>query len=84
MTKPLERDLQTVYTLQEGNPITGTAFGFWNQEGGKKGRRAWVVFSTRDRIYEVQGNVSSTTAGGKGGGWAEEVFKPIRDITPSE
>lgn len=84
MTKPLERDLQTVYTVPDGAAITGVAFGFWNQAGGKKGKRAWAVVTTKDRVYEVQGNVSTTVAGGKGGGWAEEVFKPVREGAPSK
>jgi hypothetical protein len=84
MTKPLERDLQTVYTVPDGAAITGVAFGFWNQAGGKKGKRAWAVVTTKDRVYEVQGNVTTTVAGGKGGGWAEEVFKPVREGAPSK
>jgi hypothetical protein len=83
MAKPLERDLQTVYTVADGMPVTGLAFGFWNQSGGTKGKRAWVVFTTKDRVYEVQGNVTSTLAGGRSGGWAEEVFKPVREGAPS-
>ncbi|EIW66818.1 hypothetical protein TREMEDRAFT_40794 [Tremella mesenterica DSM 1558] len=82
MSKPLERDMQTVYTLPDPQPVTGVAFGFWPaaSKGGK--RRAWVVITTNERMYEVQGDVSSTVAGGKGGGWVEEVFKPAREGAP--
>ncbi|ORY29496.1 Pep3/Vps18/deep orange family-domain-containing protein [Naematelia encephala] len=85
MSRPLERDLQTVYTLAEPRPITGIVLGFWpatTKAAGKKDRRAWVVFTTKERVFEVQGDVSTTVAGGKGGGWAEEVFKPVRESTP--
>ncbi|EAL21567.1 hypothetical protein CNBC6050 [Cryptococcus deneoformans B-3501A] len=93
MSKPVERDLQTVYTLPDQQPVAGIGFGFWpangsssdrHHKGGKKGagKRAWVVITTKERLYEVQGNVSTTTAGGKTGGWAEELFKPIRNSTP--
>lgn len=94
MTKPLERDLQTVYILPDSQPVTGISFGFWSTPAasgskpgnGKKGgdRRAWVVITTNERVYEVQGNVSTTIAGGKSGGWAEETFKPTRDGPPSQ
>lgn len=85
MSKPLERDLQTVYNLPELQPITGLSFGFWRDGAkGGKGRTAWTIFTTKERMYEVQGDVSSTTAGGKTGGWAEELFKPVRDRAPSE
>ena len=83
MTKPLERDLQTVYTLSEAEPITGVVFGFWPSSGKGVPRRAWVVFTTKQRMYEVQGDVTTTTAGGKSGGWADEVFRPARDGAPS-
>lgn len=93
MSKPVERDLQMVYTLPDQQPVAGIGFGFWpadgsssdrHQKGGKKGaeKRAWAVITTKERLYEVQGNVSTTTAGGKTGGWAEELFKPIRNSTP--
>ena len=49
----------------------------------KKEKRAWVVITTKARVYEIQGNTTSTVAGGKGGGWAEEVFKPLREGAPS-
>jgi hypothetical protein len=84
MSKPLERDLQTVYALQDQQPITGVAFGFWQETDRKGKKKAWVVFTTKERVYEVQGIVSSTSTGGKSGGWAEEVFKPVRESTPSE
>lgn len=87
MAKPLERDLQTVYTLSDPKPITGIGYGFWSSGSlsrGKGSRRAWVLFTTEDRLYEVQGDVSTTVAGGKGGGWAEEVFKIAREGAPSE
>lgn len=86
-SKSLEKDLTQVYTLPDNQPVTGIAFGFWPRDGNAKGRkekRAWVIMTTKARVYEVQGNVSTTTAGGKGGGWAEEVFKPMRDGAPSE
>ena len=86
MSKPTERDLQTVYTLSDPKPITGVAFGFWSApaSGAKKGdRRAWVAFTTTERMYEVQGAVG-TAVTSKAGAWAEEVFKPVRDGTPSE
>ncbi len=92
MAKPLERDLQTVYTLPDGQPVTGISFGFWSNGSsssktgsGKKGgeKRAWVVVTTKERLYEMQGNVFTTTAGGKIVGWAEEMFKPVRDGPPS-
>ncbi|WWC68724.1 uncharacterized protein I206_102658 [Kwoniella pini CBS 10737] len=91
MSKPVEKDLQTVYSLPDQQPITGIGFGFWSSStssgGGsnkKKGgeKKAWIVITTKERMYEVQANVSSMTAGGKTGGWAEEVFKPLRDGTP--
>lgn len=91
MTKPLERDLQTVYALPESQPVTGLAFGFWTtssatgtkaKKGGEK--RAWVIVTSKERVYEVQGNVSTTVAGGRGGGWAEEVFKLVREGAPSQ
>ncbi|WWC87797.1 uncharacterized protein L201_002689 [Kwoniella dendrophila CBS 6074] len=91
MSKPVEKDLQTVYSLPDQQFITGIGFGFWSDgsiSGGslnkKKGgdKKAWVVVTTSERMYEFQGNISSTTAGGKTGGWAEEVFKPLRDSTP--
>nr|XP_018264614.1 uncharacterized protein I303_02787 [Kwoniella dejecticola CBS 10117]OBR86772.1 hypothetical protein I303_02787 [Kwoniella dejecticola CBS 10117] len=91
MSKPLEKDLQTVYSLPDQQPITGIGFGFWSTSAPsasgsskRKGteKKAWVVITTKERMYEVQGNVTSTAAGGKSGGWAEEVFKPLRDGTP--
>ncbi|WWD16593.1 hypothetical protein CI109_101021 [Kwoniella shandongensis] len=85
MSKPAEKDLQTVYSLPDQCPVTGIGFGFWSiGASGRKGgeKRAWVVITTKERLYEVQGNVSSTIAGGKTGGWAEEVFKPLRDSVP--
>ena len=86
MTKPLEKDLQTVYAVPDGRPVTGLAFGFWpstESSRGSKARRAWTVITTKERIYEVQGEVTTTHAGGKTGGWAEEVFRPFRDGVPS-
>lgn len=83
MSKPLERDLQTVYAVPDQQPITGVAFGFWNEVERKGKRKAWTVITTKERVYEVHGTVSSTTTGGKTGGWAEEVFKPVRDSAPS-
>lgn len=86
-SKAVEKDLQHVYTLPDSQPVTGVAFGFWPRESsgkGKRDKRAWVVMTSRSRVYEVQGNVTSTTAGGKNGGWAEEVFKPFRDGAPSK
>lgn len=82
-SKSLEKDLQHVYTLPDTQPITGVAYGFWPGKS-KKEKRAWVVATTKARVYEIQGNVSSTTAGGKTGGWAEEVFKPLREGAPSK
>jgi len=82
-SKSLEKDLQHVYTLPENEPVGGLAFGFWPGKA-KKEKRAWVVITTKARVYEVQGDVVSTSAGGKTGGWAEEVFKPLRDGAPSE
>ena len=92
MTKSLERDLQSVYTLPDNQPISGISFGFWPSlsgaaNGASKGsgpRRAWVVITTKERMYEVQGEVSNAVAGGKAGGWAEELFKPVREGAPSE
>ncbi|WOO79548.1 Vacuolar protein sorting-associated protein 18 [Vanrija pseudolonga] len=82
MSKGGERDLQTVYTLPDGQAITGIAFGFWNAKSKRGDKRAWVVITTQERIYEVQGPVTTTVAGGKGGGWPEEVFKPVRESAP--
>lgn len=82
MSKPLERDLQTVYTLLDQAPVMGLAFGFW-PEGEKPRKRGWVVVTTKDRVYEVQGSVSNASPG-KGAAWAEELFKPVRDSAPSE
>ena len=84
MSKPAEKDLQTVYTLSEGQAVTGVAFGFWpTPSGAKKGeKRGWVIFTTRNRLYEVQGNVT-IGRGAKAGAWAEEVFKPVREGSPS-
>jgi hypothetical protein len=79
MSKPLERDLQTVYTLLDQAPVMGIAFGFWPEE---RKRRAWVVITTKDRVYEVQGAVN-TAQPGKGAAWAEEAFKPVREAAPS-
>lgn len=88
MSKPLEKDLQILYSLSEQKPITGLSFGFWSSSGSKSSKngpkRAWVIFTTKERMYEVQGDVASTTAGGKGGGWAEELFAPVREGAPSE
>lgn len=84
MSKPLERDLQTVYALPDQQPVTGLAFGFWSDTERKGKRRAWVIITTRERVYEVQGSVTTTSAGGKTGGWAEEVFKPVRNTALSE
>jgi hypothetical protein len=88
MAKPLERDLQTVYSLAEPQPITGVSFGFWPISGGKSGKggpkRAWAVFTTKERVYEVQGDVTTTSASGKNGGWPEELFKMAREGAPSE
>lgn len=87
-SKTVERDLQHVYTLPDAQPVTGVAFGFWPKESSgrssKKEKRAWVVITSKIRVYEIQGNVGTTSAGGKGGGWAEEVFKLFRDGAPSE
>lgn len=84
-SKSLEKDLNHVYTLPDSQSVTGVAFGFWPGPGkSKKEKRAWVVITTKARVYEIQGNTSSTVAGGKGGGWAEEVFKPLREGAPSE
>ncbi|WVQ94630.1 hypothetical protein IAU59_001710 [Kwoniella sp. CBS 9459] len=94
MSKSGEKDLQTVYSLPDQQPVTGIGFGFWSTESSgisqgrsKKGvsaadKKAWVVITTKERMYEVQGSVTTTTVGGKTGGWAEEVFKPIREGTP--
>ena len=82
IAKPTEKELQTVYTLSDGLPITGVVFGFWPAPSKGAKRRAWVVFTTQERMYEVQGDVSSTTAGGKTGGWAEEAFKLVREGAP--
>lgn len=84
MSKPLERDLQVVYSVTDQQPITDVAFGFWSEVEKKGRRKAWVVITTKERVYEVQGNVTSTSTGGKSGGWAEELFKPIRDSALSE
>lgn len=83
MSKPLERDLQTVYSLPDQAAVMGLAFGFWKDAERKGKRRAWIVMTTKDRVYEVQGNVSSASPG-KGAAWAEEVFKPVRDAPPSK
>ncbi|ORX36495.1 Pep3/Vps18/deep orange family-domain-containing protein [Kockovaella imperatae] len=86
MTKPLERDLQSVYSVPDGRPVTGLAFGFWpstETSRGTKARRAWTVITTQERIYELQGEVGTAHVGGKTGGWAEELFKPFREGTPS-
>lgn len=86
-SKAVERDLQHVYTLPDAQAVTGIGYGFWPKDSsgrGKKGKRAWVVMTSTERVYEVQGNVGTTTAGGKGGGWAEELFKPFRDGAPSK
>ncbi|ODN76696.1 hypothetical protein L202_05330 [Cryptococcus amylolentus CBS 6039] len=86
--QPTEKDLQTVYTLPDERAVTGLGFGFWPsgaqaQKASRTGaKRGWVVITTKERLYEVQGNVTTTAAGGKSGGWAEEVFKPIRETTP--
>lgn len=80
MGKQVERDLQTVYTLPDAQPIQGLSFGFWNADQRSE-RRAWAVVTTKDRIYEIQGPVTATSAGGKGGGWAEELFKTVREGT---
>ncbi|KAK8861498.1 hypothetical protein IAR55_002319 [Kwoniella newhampshirensis] len=89
MSKPLEKDLQMVYTLPDQQPVTGIGFGFWwtgaggRSSGRKTGeKRAWAVMTTKERLYEVQGNVGTTIAGGKTGGWAEELFKPFREGAP--
>ncbi|GMK58572.1 hypothetical protein CspeluHIS016_0600140 [Cutaneotrichosporon spelunceum] len=79
MGKQIERDLHVVYHVEGGETLTGIAFGFWKE---KKDRRAWAVWTTKDRVFEVQAPVSTTFAGGKGGGWAEEVFRTIRDGVP--
>ncbi|BEI83429.1 hypothetical protein CcaverHIS002_0400330 [Cutaneotrichosporon cavernicola] len=79
MGKQLERDLQVVYHVEGGETVTGIAFGFWKE---KKERSAWAVWTTKDRVFEVQAPVSTTFAGGKGGGWAEEVFRTVRDGVP--
>lgn len=78
--KGLERDLQTVYTLPDNEPVTGIAFGFWRAR--KRDKRAWVIASTKDRVYEAQGAVTTTHTGGKSGGWAEELFKSVRELPP--
>jgi hypothetical protein len=80
-SKSVEKDLQHVYTLPDGQPVTGIAFGFWPGKT-KKDKRAWIVITTKARVYEIQGN--TTAVGGKSGSWAEEVFKPLRDGAPSE
>lgn len=89
ITKPVERDLQNVYTLPHSQPIKGIHFGFWSaappdgRVSKAVDKRAWVIINTGQRVYEFQGPVSSTVAGGKGGGWAEEVFKPFREGAPN-
>lgn len=85
-SKTVERDLQHVYTLPDAQPVTGVAYGFWPREPSgrsKNQKRAWVVITSKIRVYEIQGNVGTTSAGVKGGGWAEEVFKTFRDGAPS-
>lgn len=77
--KPLERDLHQVYALSEQAEITGLGCGFWGKGSSKK---AWVLATTHSRIYEVQASVTTRSVAGKGG-WAEEVFKPVRDGAPS-
>ncbi|WVR03897.1 hypothetical protein IAU60_000896 [Kwoniella sp. DSM 27419] len=89
INKPVEKALQTVYSLPDQQPVTGVGFGFWssahsNGSNPKSSgeRKAWVVITTKERMYEVQGSVSSTSSSGKNGGWAEEAFKPFREGTP--
>ena len=77
--KATERDLQHVYSLPRNQTVEGIAFGFWHSDKKRNETRAWVVITTKDRVYEVQGPVTTIHGGGKGGGWAEEVFKPARD-----
>lgn len=71
MSKPVERDLQTVYSLEQ--PVHGLAFGVWKQ----KPKRAWLVMTTKERVYEAQGDLQ------QGKGWAD-VFKSAREAPPSE
>lgn len=77
--KPLERDLHQAYALGDQAEITGLGCGFWGKGSSK---RAWVLVTTESRIYEVQGPVTSRSVSGKGG-WAEEVFRPVREGAPS-
>ncbi len=83
VAKTNERDYALVYTLPNNEPITGLGFGFWT--AGTRGERiAWVVVSTKDRVYEMQGAVSSASVAGGKGGWAEEVFRGYRNSNLSE
>jgi hypothetical protein len=91
VAKTTERDYTQVFALPEGQAVTGLGFGFWSASTGMSSSRrgttertAWVVATSRERIYEMQAAVSGTSVAGGKGGWAEEVFRSYRDSTPSE
>ncbi len=84
VAKTTERDYTQVFTLPEGQAVTGLGFGFWSSPNARKERIGWVVATTRERLYELQGQVGNTSVAGGKGGWADEVFKSYRDSTPSE
>ena len=73
-----------MFSLPDGHAVTGLGFGFWSPLSSKKETIGWVVATTRERIYEMQGQVGRTSVAGGKGGWAEEVFRSYRDTTPSE
>jgi hypothetical protein len=89
LAKTFERDHVDIFTFPGRESVGGLSFGFWKDPSTKQGnakipgeKRVWLLTSTATRLYESQVNVPSGNPGwhmvGKYG-WAEEMFKTLRD-----
>lgn len=85
-SRAYERDHSIVLTLPDSAAVTGLEFGFWEASASgtsSAARQAWIVATSRDRMWEMHGSASAASMAGRGG-WAEEVFRPYRDHLTSE